>query len=990
MNKDIVSSSKYDIYSKLMFIANKYFDIQNEDFLKVGLFGYITESMATIARDSSFHKTMLYNESFLNTAVMPKSVYNYAKMFGVSVPAATPAYADIQMTMPIDSLNFVLMSANELSNVKYNKYGNDLKTLVNKQVMIIDRSNQFIAGQYKFALERSLFLYKNEDGSGPITVKYCTTEEATTLLHNISNYFIKTFISQDSFISFVVRAFQYEIREIDKQITSSSFLDTKIHRFFFTDQFVGARLSYIRNSSITPIELRFSNIETNQTSNRNFAYYNLVDENAIQITFSSGSNDFMPSANSTLRLELYTTKGAAGNITYTGDVVFRFQEESLKNIPVLAVFFDNISLGGINIPDISRLKSTIINEISTRDVIVTEADLNSYFLILTSLLENVNDGKIVFIKKRDDILRRVFSAYILMRDGLDLDGNPGEPGYASKIIPTNTITADFAISSNMSKPFGTVIKLKEGTLNQYEYVPTTALSGSDDYYVVPFYMRVNLDPFRKVKYIYNLTDDSTSLSYKTVSASSGNITIIPSTISVKRGLEGSNASPYYIIAASFVTDRDFNTIINESTQFNLRFIPRGSTTPSDGKFLSFVKDDSLSIISISSDDDANRFSTTLEFAVNVNVNGSEFDFSDERATNDYGTFLNVFHNDTTLTLPENVKIDLEIIDNSNPDLNSVFISDKDLLFFRNLDELMFSDINMKKATPSWYLLQNRLFVGTSGATNPSPETLGALFLNTTTPITLEIVTAGTPNTWEILSGISANDYFFSTTDDKLYYYDGTVWAEKTNVTTDTSIPASGTNEHFFVLDTSGSYSLYQYDSSTYITSVTIKDIPVVHQSFFNSEANQTKFIKQLFIYIDTLKENLGKLETNTFFDLKFYNTYGPSQYYNSLRTDMNLELDVYVYEYSDTLASAIRDLVRLLVDGANNRKALRISSLIKDLTSSFDRYIDHIDFKGLNGTFTQYIKEDATITKNLFAPEYFNIPIENIISINVQEIAAED
>jgi hypothetical protein len=960
MNKDIVSSSKYDIYSKLMFIANKYFDVQNEDFLKVGLFGYITESMAMIARDSSFQKTMLYNESFLNTAVMPKSVYNYAKMFGVSVPAAVPAYADIQMTIPIDSLAFVLMSANELSNTKYNKYGKDLETLIGKQVMIIDRSNQFIAGQYKFALERSLFLYRNPDGSDPITVKYCTTEETTTLLHEISNYFIKTFVSQDRFISFVVRAFQYEIREIDKQITSSSFLDTKIHRFFFTDQFVGARLSYIRNSLITPLELRFSNIETNETTNRNFAYYNLVDENAIQLTFSSGSNDFMPSANSTLRLELYTTKGAAGNITYTGDVIFRFQEESLKSIPVLAVFFDNISLGGINIPDISRLKSTIINEISTRDVIVTEADLNSYFLILTSLLESVNDGKIVFIKKRDDILRRVFSAYILMRDGLDLDGNPGDPGYASKVIPTNTITADFAISSNMSKPFGTVIKLKEGTLNEYEYVPTTALSGSDDYYVVPFYMRVNLDPFRKVKYIYNLTDDSTSLSYKTVSASSGSVIIIPSAISVKRGLEGSNASPYYIIAASFVTSRDFNTIINQSTEFNLRFIPRGSSTPADGKFLKFTKDDSLSIISISSNDDANRFSTTLEFAVDVNVNGSEFDFSEERATNDYGTFLNVFHNETTLTLPENVRIELEVKDSSNPDLNNIFISDKDLLFFRNLDELMFSDINMKKANPSWYLLQNRLFVGT---TTP---TLG--------------------------NGYISGDYFFNTELEtkELHYFDGEDWEEIENMESGVILPSSGTNDHFFVLNTSGSYSLYEYDANTYITSVTIKDIPVVHQSFFNSEANQTKFIKQLFIYIDTLKENLGKLETNTFFDLKFYNTYGPSQYYNSLRTDMNLELDVYVYEYSDTLASAIRDLVRLLVDGANNRKALRISSLIKDLTSSFDRYIDHIDFKGLNGTFTQYIKEDATITKNLFAPEYFNIPIENIVSINVQEIAAED
>ena len=49
---NMVPSTNYDIYSKLMHIASKYTDIQNEDFLKSGLFGYITESMAMIMRDS--------------------------------------------------------------------------------------------------------------------------------------------------------------------------------------------------------------------------------------------------------------------------------------------------------------------------------------------------------------------------------------------------------------------------------------------------------------------------------------------------------------------------------------------------------------------------------------------------------------------------------------------------------------------------------------------------------------------------------------------------------------------------------------------------------------------------------------------------------------------------------------------------------------------------------------------------------------------------
>ena len=70
-----VSGSKYDIYEKFMAIAEHYFGT-NSDYLRSGFMAYATECMALIMRDSAIHKTMLYNESFLNTAVMPKSIYN--------------------------------------------------------------------------------------------------------------------------------------------------------------------------------------------------------------------------------------------------------------------------------------------------------------------------------------------------------------------------------------------------------------------------------------------------------------------------------------------------------------------------------------------------------------------------------------------------------------------------------------------------------------------------------------------------------------------------------------------------------------------------------------------------------------------------------------------------------------------------------------------------------------------------------------------------
>ena len=165
----------------------------------------------------------------------------------------------------------------------------------------------------------------------------------------------------------------------------------------------------------------------------------------------------------------------------------------------------------------------------------------------------------------------------------------------------------------------------------------------------------------------------------------------------------------------------------------------------------------------------------------------------------------------------------------------------------------------------------------------------------------------------------------------------------------------------------------------------VKNIPLVHQSFFNDEASSTKFIKQLFVYIEMLKENLGKLETNTFFDIKFFNTYGAAQYYDTLKTNIALELDVYLRKGVDVSKATplIRDHVRLLVDSANVNEKLSISEVIRDLSLQYYNEIDHIDFKGLNGSFQQHIEKIGGISQNLFAPEYLNIPKDNLSLIKI-------
>ena len=183
--------------------------------------------------------------------------------------------------------------------------------------------------------------------------------------------------------------------------------------------------------------------------------------------------------------------------------------------------------------------------------------------------------------------------------------------------------------------------------------------------------------------------------------------------------------------------------------------------------------------------------------------------------------------------------------------------------------------------------------------------------------------------------------------------------------------------------------------------ITIKEVPVVHSSFFTDSARFTDarkegFITQLFNYINLLKEKLEKLETSTFFNLKFYNTYGAAsqKYYAVATTNLDLAMEITLIKsrQGDTaLENEIRSYIRRIVDNMNNASAgIRVSNIITLLGQSgaYGQYIDHINFISLNNTLEQYIAPIDTDDKIGYPPEWLNIPVdalENHIIFNNED-----
>lgn len=889
----IISTSKKEIYSKLMDIAGKYTDIENSDFAKTGLFGYITESMAMAMRDSTFHTSMMYNESFLNTAIIPKSVYNWAKMFNIEVQKASPAYANISLILDSDSLS---SGFKPLSSADTERYGIQYQTGSDQRAIIIDKETPITVGDYTFMLEHSIMIEQkdaatnsssdqntgNTQPTGTVyTAKYIVSEYESTNYQGINNTNNNLEIKySDGNYTIFARAYQYKLRKFDRQLTTSTFLN-KIQRYEFEDQFCSAKLFTRTNGELEEINLSYSDI--NLPDNVLNAFYNLSSDNELEINFKYGAdNYFMPGVNSNIITYVYTTKGRNVPTKFSGTASIRLTDTRFSTLPLLVELTDGNIIGGKNIPSLSDIKDTIISEISTRNTITTQADLNNYFGVVTSLVSSVNNGRVSFIKQRDDIIRRIYNAYLLLRDNTnDTTGESITSSFISPCVPTNTINVlvanqantvtigdtesivDLSSASSVTYNLSYPKFLETMTNGTYAYSSNTITGG---YYICPFKIKVMTKPVKSIAYTYDLVNNSSKMDYYTAGTSDffTENYMLPGDINVKKDITSFTGGS---------TGNKYNFTLTTTTNFPASDVENKTIKLSGSS--SNISVTGCDISSVATDDSLTSYVTTIKFSLYVNGDSVE-----------------------------NNTVSLKVGTNGTP--ASFKFKDRLKISF---DEFVVKDKSISKSLTG-----------------------------------LEFISAEELVLVQDLSGIMESPITVTTKSDKTQ-------------------------------------------------SIIIKDLPVIHSSFLNESENNKLdgFTEQLFTYIQLLQDNLDRLETSTFFSLKFYNTYGTSYKYETQTTNLDLVLKITLGdEYktnNDSLKKQITSYIRRVVDKSNEtgygwRYSDLVSSVLGAFNTANDTKIVNIDFAGVNNTYNQFIKPvDASDVYEEYTtrtPEWLNLDSETI------------
>lgn len=434
-----VDQTTYDLEEKWLSIAANYFKINTDlvisddsdvansevNMLKAGLFGFVNEIMANEVKNATAHRNTLYDEFFINTASFPESIYRFAKAYNVPISLAQPAHMRAVLAVRKKDLLNSTLKEEVISDQNI-----DLRTLKTYRISM-DKTYPFTVGKFTFSTPYDVLINMKQMKNGDYTIsaRYDLSEPLYNGFQASLPEALKVYqdVAQgETYVYIALDLYQVTIGVNDFQVLTNSLSENLFYTVDFPDQLAGFNVKYTENGVSEYLKLYFNNTYQPADATEKFAYYTFVDENKLQISFSPILGAFKPAYNSTLSIETFTSLGAEGNFTYSGTISYNFSNNSTDySALVVNVTPLTSSAGGKNRLSVEGEKQKIINALTTRDSLIMETDLKNFFSEI-NVTNSLNGSQVEFIKRRDDILKRVYNGFLLMRDS------------EGKVLPTNT------------------------------------------------------------------------------------------------------------------------------------------------------------------------------------------------------------------------------------------------------------------------------------------------------------------------------------------------------------------------------------------------------------------------------------------------------------------------------------------------------------------------------------------------------------------------
>ena len=475
-------------------IAVNYFDFDDIDSLNIGIFGCLTDVEASSTEDISNIISTYAKEIFPNLAEIPESIYSYAGAYNVTDLFAKPGSAGFVLF-----LNESDITKNGTKNGSQYEY-------------YLDAGTKIRVADYDFILDYDIKItYRTYRDELVFSATY--VKEFENSISSITNPYIKIkriSYNGQKYLGLIIRANRVDMSEFTETLISNDKINLPKVTFTYNDTIAGFEVLYRAPNSEVDIQLekRFYRAEPSKNP---FCFFRFKDENQIELSFTSRDGYFQPKFNGEITVKIYTCNGESDNFPiYNGDdITVQPSVEKYpynQNLIMLALIQTECS-GATNMPTLNDIRDLYLAKMMTVDSYTTENDLQVYFDTIKKQLGN----DVKFIKKRDDVARRLFSAFSIMKDS---NGD---------IYHTNTLNL-------MTEPkelvdFNSVFIIRPGTVFSYNDQSKTTCrimpeltiddeptSPSQFLYTSPFLIYLQKEQ-ESVSFFYNSINDNLVLDY---------------------------------------------------------------------------------------------------------------------------------------------------------------------------------------------------------------------------------------------------------------------------------------------------------------------------------------------------------------------------------------------------------------------------------------------------------------------------------------------
>lgn len=485
-------------------LAAKYFNFNQVNDLNAGLIGYTTELAAVTTEDSFNAVTMNIQEIFPNRAKIPETLYNFATMHNIDSLMAVPSSAPI----------LLLVKESDVIN-KGQKDENHINFFIDSNLIVN-------VEQYRFSLDYDIYIQAIPfGGSYNYRVQYLMDfKNDVSDLKNPYLRFRQITLEGEKHLMFLVNARQVDKFQKEEIMISNDKINLPTITVRYINQLANFEVFYKAPGSDVLVQLD-KKLLSSAPVNTPFCFYKFVDEDRIDISFSTRENAFRPEFNSTIIIEYQTTNGKSGDfLEYSGlnsTVLLQSNKYEYNNDIIMNAVLHKGSTGGQDRYTLEDIRETVIERRSTSGAYNTESDLQLYF----SRYERANENRVLFLKTRDDMISRIFTAFSLFKDKT---GNYYQTNTLYVDLDSDKFDVEYNQSDSLILKAGHVFTFKPDSPDNVYMLPEKISNdltplNHEFLYTNPFLMSISKKP-TAVGYYLNSFDETKVMDYRFVNPDS--------------------------------------------------------------------------------------------------------------------------------------------------------------------------------------------------------------------------------------------------------------------------------------------------------------------------------------------------------------------------------------------------------------------------------------------------------------------------------------